>query len=71
MIRKNIRYTKHAIQRKLERNIADEQIKQTLEYPDYTKTYEERKIAVKYIEGKTITVVFIEEKTYIKIITAY
>jgi hypothetical protein len=71
MIRKNIRYTRHAIERKLERNITDEQIKQTLEYPDYTKIYEDRKIAVKRINGKTITVVFVEGKTYIKIITAY
>jgi hypothetical protein len=56
---------------KLERNITDEQIRQTVEYPDYTRLYQDRKIAVKHIDGTTITVVFVEEKTYIKIITAY
>ena len=71
MVRKNIRYTRHAIERKLERNITDEEIEQVIEYPDYTKVYEDRKIAVKHINERTITVVFVEEKTYIKIITTY
>ncbi len=68
---KNIRYTKHAVQRKLERNITDEQIKQTLDNPDYTISNEGKRVVVRQIAEKNIKVVYIEKETYIKIITVY
>ena len=57
MSRKNIRYTKHAVQRKLEREITDEQIMKTLEKPDYTMSHEGRRFAVRRFDGKTIKVI--------------
>ena len=68
---KNVRYTKHALQRKLERGITDEQITQVLESPDYTISREGRRIASKRLGGRVVKVVFIEEETHIKIITVY
>jgi hypothetical protein len=63
MPRKNIRYTKHAIQRRLERDISEEQIKQTLENPDYTISHGGRKVAVRHFAEKIIRIVYIEEET--------
>ncbi len=72
MPKKNIRYTDHAIKRKLERDIKDEEIDQTLASPDYTiSSIEERKIAVKQIGPKTLHVVYKEQKENIIIITVY
>ena len=66
---KNLRFTRHTVKRKLERNITDGQIQQTLDNPDYTLSHDERRFAVKQFAGKTITVVYIEKETFIKIIT--
>jgi hypothetical protein len=71
MPKKNIRYTKHAVQRRLERNITDQQINQTLDNPDYTISDEGKTVALRKIAEKTIKVVYIEKETYIKIITVY
>ena len=71
MPRKNIRYTNHAVRRKLERNITDDQIRQTLGNPDYTLSQDGKRVAVKQFVGKIITVVYIEKETFIKISTAY
>jgi hypothetical protein len=71
MPRKNLRFTNHAVKRKLERNITEEQIQQTLDNPDYTISHDGRMVAVKQFSGKIITVVYIEKETFIKIITAY
>ncbi|MBI4163341.1 MAG: DUF4258 domain-containing protein [Candidatus Aenigmarchaeota archaeon] len=69
---KNIRCTYHAIKRKLERDISDEEINQTLASPDYTiSSIEERKIAVKQAGSRTLRVVYKEEKENIIIITVY
>ena len=59
------------MQRKLERNITDEQIKQTLDNPDYTISNEGKRVVVRQIAEKNIKVVYIEKETYIKIITVY
>jgi len=72
MPKKNVRYSSHAIQRKLERGISDDEITQTLNEPDYTLTsIEGRKVAVRKIGTKTIHVVYKEEETHINIITVY
>ena len=71
MPRRNIRFTKHAVQRKLERDISDEQKRQTLEHPDHTISYAGRKVAVKRFGEKIIRIVYVDEETHIKIITVY
>jgi len=71
MPRRNIRFTKHAIQRRLERDITDQEIKQTLENPDYTFSHGRRKVAVRRFAERVIRIVYVEEETYIKIITVY
>ncbi len=71
MPHKNIRYTRHAVQRKLERNITDEQIHRILGNPDYTISDEGRRVAVRQFAEKNLTVVYIEKETFIKIITVY
>ncbi len=69
---KNIVYSNHAIQRKLERDITDTEISQTLDEPDYRLTTAEgRSIAVKKIGMKIIRVVYKEEKANIVVITVY
>lgn len=69
---KKIRYSQHALQRKFERDITDDEITKTLDEPDYTLTsIEERKIVVKKIGDRTIRIVYKEEKDYIIIITVY
>jgi hypothetical protein len=71
MPHKNIRFTKHAVQRKLERNITDEQIMRTLQNPNYTISQAGKRVAVRHFAEKIITVLYIETETYIKVITVY
>ncbi|MFH1978107.1 MAG: DUF4258 domain-containing protein [Candidatus Aenigmatarchaeota archaeon] len=72
MSHKIIRYSKHTIRRKLERNISEEEIEETIRNPNYVlSSFEERKIAVKQIAERTIHVIYNEEKTHINIITVY
>ncbi len=67
---KRIIYTTHAIQRKLERDISDDIISQTLNEPDYTlSSTEGRRIAVKQMGDKIIRVVYKEERENIIVIT--
>ena len=69
---KILRYTKHSIERKDERDISENEIKETLENPDYTLTQsDDRKIRVKVIGNRIINVVYKEEKSTIIIITVY
>ena len=65
-------FTDHANQRKLERSISDNEIKEALAYPDYTiSSFEERKISVKKVGSRTISVVYKSEKDNIIVITVY
>lgn len=71
-MQRNLRYSTHAIYRKLERDIKDDEITLTLNDPDYTLTsFEGRKVAVKNMGPKTIHVVYAEEATHINIVTVY
>ena len=48
------------------------EIEATINYPDYLKTGQTgRKVAVKDVKGRPVTVVFVEEETYLKVITVY
>jgi hypothetical protein len=59
------------VHRKLERDISDEQIGQALENPDYTISHAKRKTIVKRFGERIIRIVYVEEETYIKIVTVY
>lgn len=68
-MRMKIIFTNHAQQRKIERSVSDEQIKQTIELPDYTIKKENKIEAHKRINDKTLKVVYAEKGNFIKIIT--
>jgi hypothetical protein len=53
----------------LERNISDAQNQKTLENADYTISTEGRRVAVIQFAGNNLSVVYVEKKTSIKIIT--
>jgi len=70
MQKKRIIYTTHALQRKLERNITDDEVSRVLNEPDYIlSSIEGRKIAVKHLGNKIIRVIYKEEKTILIVIT--
>ncbi|MBI2583263.1 MAG: DUF4258 domain-containing protein [Candidatus Aenigmarchaeota archaeon] len=63
-------YSEHAKKRMKERGISLLEAEHVLRYPKYVKkSYEGRKVAVGEDGNKEIKVVFIEEKSYIKVIT--
>lgn len=69
---KNVRYTKHAIRRKLERNISDDEISKTINEPDYSLSSTGGTItAVKRMPEREIHVVYKKENKHINIITVY
>ncbi len=61
--------TKHAKQRMEERSIGIEQIQETINFPDYTISKENKIEAYKEINNKLLKVVYIKEGKFIKIIT--
>mgnify|MGYP001558993220 CR=1 FL=1 len=72
MPHRNIVYTKHAMQRRLERDISDDDIKKAIDEPNYViSSFEGRMIATKKINSRTIQVVYKEEVNKIIIITVY
>lgn len=73
MQKKAIIHTDHSLKRKFERDISDDEIKKTLDEPDYVlSSTEGRKLAVRKIDQKTVHVVYKEEKAnIIVIITVY
>ncbi|MDI6721119.1 MAG: hypothetical protein QMD85_01920 [Candidatus Aenigmarchaeota archaeon] len=56
---KPIRYSMHAIQRRIERDVSENLVEQTVRIPDYTKTS---------FEGRKV---YIEKETHISVITIY
>jgi len=65
----NLIFTTHSKQRMLERGIQIEQIKETIELPDYTITKNGKIEAYKKIKDKTLKIVYIKKDKFIKIIT--
>ncbi len=62
----------HARLRLMQRGINEETVKYVLENADYIKTtFEGRRIAVKQINGKIRSVIYVEEEDKIIIITVY
>lgn len=65
-----IKFTEHAETRLDERDISKEQVKNTLENPDFIlPTRANRKIAIKKIDNKFLKVVFTKENSDIIVIT--
>ena len=61
--------TKHAKQRILERNITLEQIKETINFPDYTINKDGKIESYKRINNRLLKIVHIQKGKFIKIIT--
>lgn len=69
---KRIIFSRHADERRKERGLSIAEIEATVNYPDYLKTDSAgKKVAVKHVKGRLITVVFVEEETYLIVITVY
>ena len=68
---KQIRFSTHAENRRKQRGLTKEHIFEVIEHPEYIKREDNIKTAIKTIYGRTITVVYTEEETYIKVITLY
>lgn len=69
---KKIIFSNHATIRCFERDITHETIKLIVKKADYIKRISEEKvIAVKKINGRNVSVVYVEKERYIKVITVY
>ena len=65
-----IKFTKHTIDQMKERGISDDEVVNTIKYPEETIKEHDRYLARKKVSLGTIEVVYIREK-YIKVITVY
>ena len=69
---KKIIYTNHAVVRRIERDIEEKTIELIIRQPDYVKTMlDGKKIAIKNVDNKVMSVVYIEKEMHIKVITVY
>ena len=63
-------YSDHARKRIRERGIEEWEIEHVLKYPSYIKkSFEERKIAVGEIKNRKLGIIYLEEESYIKVIS--
>jgi len=69
---KPIKFSFHAEQRRKQRGMSKAQIIAVIEQPEYFKRMPDgRKVAVKRIQNRAITVVYVEEEKLIRIITVF
>ncbi|MCS4537376.1 MAG: DUF4258 domain-containing protein [Thaumarchaeota archaeon] len=69
---KRIRFSSHAEQRRKQRGLSEMQIVETIKRPGYVKKMPDgRKVAVRTISNRTITVVYLEEENVIRVITVF
>jgi len=67
-----ILYSSHAKKRLRERGIKEEDVIETIEFPEYTIRRSNNEIeAYKKIKGRMLKVVYFQKERYIKIITLY
>ena len=66
----NIIFTKHAKDQMQERNISEDEVINTLKYPEKTQKIDDVYYATKNLGRFTLEVVYIREN-YIKVITVY
>ena len=63
-------YSEHALKRMKQRGISELEVEHVLEHPTYTKkTFEGRKEALGNVQNRTITLIYFETETYIKVIS--
>ncbi|MFH1358555.1 MAG: DUF4258 domain-containing protein [archaeon] len=67
----DIIYSFHAKKRLKERDIKVEEVKETIDFPDYTIKRKEEIEAYKRFTNILLKVVYIKKENYIKIITVY
>jgi hypothetical protein len=69
---KELVFIQHALDRMKERNITEEMVIATLNYPDNIENLEEnRKIAQRFIEGKLLRIIYEEDDEAISVVSAY
>lgn len=69
---KPIIFSEHAKERRKQRGLTEMQILEVIERPEYVKTtLDGRKIAVKEVQRRFVTVVYVEMENYIKVITVF
>ena len=69
---KPIKFSFHATQRRKQRGISEYQIIEVIERPEYFKTMPDgRKVAVKTVQNRILTVVYREEENFIRVITVF
>lgn len=68
---KQIKFSGHAENRRKQRGLNKEHIFEVISNPEYIKREDNTKTAIKTVYGREITVVYIEEETYIKVVTVY
>ncbi len=66
----NIVFTKHALEQMKERGISEDEVTNTIKYPEKTQKIDEIYYAQKSLGWANIEVVYIREN-YIKVITVY
>jgi hypothetical protein len=64
-------YSPHAKKRMIERGISDSDVKETLNFPEYTLTRGKEIEAYKKIKDKMLKVVYVPLNKFINIITLY
>jgi hypothetical protein len=65
----NLIFTNHAKQRMIERSINLEEVKEAIDFPDYTISKENKIESYKKINNKNLKVIYSKEGKFIKIIT--
>ncbi|MBW2994802.1 DUF4258 domain-containing protein [Candidatus Woesearchaeota archaeon] len=69
---KKVIFSQHALLRMLERDFNEKTVLYVIQNPDFVrKSYSERKIVIKRLNGKIVHVILIEKESFIKIITVY
>ena len=69
---KKVAYTSHAIVRMMERDIEQKVVEGIIDQPDYVRTaLDGKKMAVKDVGDRIISVIYIEEERNIRVVTVY
>jgi len=62
-------FTNHAKNRMIERNITEEEIREIIDFPDYTVSKEGKIEAHKKINNRNLKIIYYKEGKFIKIAT--
>ena len=62
-------FTNHAKERMIERNISEKEVREVIEFPDYTVSKDDKIEAHKKINNKNLKIIYYKEGKFIKIAT--